>query len=892
MTGGDDVTGVFRVRRPSLTSAAERTLFDVTDDAVFVLDRAGDVADANRAARNSDYLRPGVDEIVGRPLTTLLRPELRDRVGDAAGQTRCSLQVDGGRRWCRIQWTPITRTGVDDGTLVVLRDETDRRALDRSDERSSRVDGSSLRELYQITSDPASSFETTVDRMLELGQTHLGLDVGLLAAIDGTAYTVGYAVSPDGAIEPGDVFDLGETFCERVVETEDPVGFTSAAAGGVTRHPAYRELGIESYLGAPVVVDGDVYGTLNFSSARPRERPFTPDEETFVRLMAQWIGTELSRRRSGERAVASRDSLRQIIDTLPQLVFAKDDTGEFLLANETVADAYGTTVEELEGSTDDDFADSAAEAERFRADDRAVIESGEPKHVPEEVLTTADGERRVLETRKIPYEPVEADRPAVLGVATDITERQARESELRMQSAAMKASMDGISILDADEEYIYMNRAHAEVFGYEPGELIGSTWRRLYGDEEIERIEREAFPELAETGEWRGETVGRTRDGEPAYQEISLSLVGDGKLICTNRDIAERKRRERELERQRTRLRVLFDESPDGVVVHDAEGSVIEVNATQAESLRYGREELASMNVAAFEDEVSRAELTELWEGMADGEIMKYDGRHRRRNGSTFPVEVWVSKVEVLGEERFISLSRDATERRERERELEQFASVASHDLREPLRMVSSYLQLLDRRYGDELDDDAGEFIDYAVDGAERMREMIQGLLEYSRVGTRGQELRPTALGAVYEEARQNLRVAIDESEAELTVGDLPTVHGDPRQLVQLLQNLLTNAIKYAGDDPPRIDVSAEHSGGQWLITVSDDGIGIDPDQTEQVFELFERLHGQEAYAGTGIGLTVAQKIVTRHGGDIWVESEPGGGSTFSFTLPEVTGDG
>jgi len=255
--------------------------------------------------------------------------------------------------------------------------------------------------------------------------------------------------------------------------------------------------------------------------------------------------------------------------------------------------------------------------------------------------------------------------------------------------------------------------------------------------------------------------------------------------------------------------------------------------------------------------------------------------------------ELFASTVSsaMLRAEREQALRETRAELERSNEDLEQFAYVASHDLQEPLRTVSNYLQLLERRYGDELDTDAEEFIEFAVDGAERMHEMIQALLEYSRVDTRGNPLDPTDLGSVYEQACRNLNVAIEESDASITADDLPTVRGDESQLVQLLQNLLDNAIKYTGDRDPRVHVSAERADGRWVIAVEDNGIGMAPEETERVFEIFERLHGRESYSGTGIGLAMCRKIVDRHGGDIWVDSEQGEGATFSFTLPAVNDD-
>jgi signal transduction histidine kinase len=222
--------------------------------------------------------------------------------------------------------------------------------------------------------------------------------------------------------------------------------------------------------------------------------------------------------------------------------------------------------------------------------------------------------------------------------------------------------------------------------------------------------------------------------------------------------------------------------------------------------------------------------------------------------------------------------------------ELQQFAYVASHDLQEPLRTISSYVQLLSRRYKNQLDNDAQEFIGFAVEGAKRMQNLINDLLSLSRVGTRGRELEPTDCTVALKESLANLQAALNDSGAEVTYDPLPLVMADKPQLTQLFQNLVGNAIKFHSGNAPKIHISCEPNGKDCTIAVRDNGIGIDPRHADRIFQVFQRLHDREKYPGTGIGLAICKKIVERHGGRIWVESQPGEGATFLFNLSKAEG--
>jgi signal transduction histidine kinase len=243
------------------------------------------------------------------------------------------------------------------------------------------------------------------------------------------------------------------------------------------------------------------------------------------------------------------------------------------------------------------------------------------------------------------------------------------------------------------------------------------------------------------------------------------------------------------------------------------------------------------------------------------------------------------AELEKRVEERTRQLAERAKDLETSNQELQQFAYVASHDLQEPLRTISSFTQLLAKRYQDKLDDNAREFIHFAVDGCKRMQTLINDLLAFSRVGTQGKPLDPVDCDAVLNRVLRTLKIAIEESRVAITRDPLPKVLADEIQLSQLLQNLIGNAIKFRGKDTPRVHISATQEGALWKISVQDNGIGIAPEHNERIFVIFQRLHTKMQYPGTGIGLAICKKIAERHGGRIWVEPTPGGGSTFVFTI-------
>jgi PAS domain S-box-containing protein len=395
-------------------------------------------------------------------------------------------------------------------------------------------------------------------------------------------------------------------------------------------------------------------------------------------------------------------------------------------------------------------------------------------------------------------------------------------------------------------------------------------------------------------------TVERDADGKPLYE------------IAVYDDITVQRDTEARLKESEARFRQTFELAASGIC-HVVDGRFVRVNRSLCEILGYRERELLGRHVKEVshpEDrDVTDADLARIRAGELDQ--ARFEKRYLRRDGSVVWCDLAIAQVrDVFGMPLYeIAVFDDITERKKSEAalqaaheelkrsnaELEQFAYVASHDLQEPLRMVASYTQLLGRRYEARLDQDAREFMSYIVDGATRMKQLIEDLLAYSRVGTKGQEFKPVALEAPLRRALFNLRAGIEEAGAAVTYDPLPTVLGDEVQLGQLLQNLVGNALKFRSGSVPRIHLGVTNSPQEWTIEVRDNGIGIEPQYFERIFMVFQRLHNKGEYPGTGIGLAICKKVVERHGGRIWVESRPAQGpnqgSSFHFTLLKRGGD-
>lgn len=358
-----------------------------------------------------------------------------------------------------------------------------------------------------------------------------------------------------------------------------------------------------------------------------------------------------------------------------------------------------------------------------------------------------------------------------------------------------------------------------------------------------------------------------------------------------------------------SRLRLIIDTAPSGMLMVNQSGVIVLVNSQIERLFQYDRKELLGQTIEMLVPLHSRERHPEHRASFFANPQARAMGSGRdlfglRKDGMQVPVEIGLNPIMTEGERFVLASVVDITERKRSEtllqekvlelqrsnEDLQQFAYVCSHDLQEPLRVISNYTQLLARRYkGKVLDQSADEFIEFVVDATKRMQELINDLLLYSRVQTKGQEFHETNCSTVVELAVANLKMAITETCAEVNCEPLPTVKGDSSQLLQLFQNLISNAIKFRSKATPVINIRAEESPNHWTISVADNGQGFDMKYASRIFIIFQRLHTKEMYPGSGIGLSVCKKIIERHGGRIWVESEPGIGTTFHFTLPKLT---
>ncbi|MGE5430936.1 MAG: sensor histidine kinase [Syntrophomonadaceae bacterium] len=463
-----------------------------------------------------------------------------------------------------------------------------------------------------------------------------------------------------------------------------------------------------------------------------------------------------------------------------------------------------------------------------------------------------------------------------------------------------------IAIYDTERRFVFVNDYGLEISGLSLNDYIGRRDEDIFPPS-ITRCYLKVLQDVIDTLKPRTkECTIKFRTRRTLILTFIPMLDENGKLyrIMSNSfDITERKKAETELAESEMMFRKVWENSFDGMRLINNKGIMVKVNDAFCSMVGMNREELEGKLFTKIykssHEELLKKAVHRIQTGTT---VPRYVEKFDLWNGKSIWFEVSNNMLKIShSSPMLLSIFRDISQRKlvedrlnrtiknleESNRELEQFAYVASHDLQEPLRMVSNYTQLLSKRYQSKLDETGREFINFAVNGAMRMQSLIKDLLAYSRVTTKARPFEPTDCNEILTEVLWDLKLAIEESKAIINYEHLPRIMADPTQFRQLLQNLLSNSLKFRTEKMPEISISSESRESEWLFKITDNGIGIDPQYFERIFMLFQRLHDSGTYPGTGIGLAICKKIVERHGGQMYVESEPGRGTTFYFTIPK-----
>ncbi|MGZ7134462.1 MAG: PAS domain S-box protein [Methanobacterium sp.] len=604
-----------------------------------------------------------------------------------------------------------------------------------------------------------------------------------------------------------------------------------------------------------------------------------------------------------ELEMASKYNRSLIEASLDPLVTIGPD-GKITDVNNSTEMVTGFSKDELIGT---DFSDYFTEPEKARKGYQQVFQEGRVFDYPLEVQHISGRITPVLYNASV-YKDGFGNVIGVFAAARDITELKKAEYELKLAGtynrSLIEASVDPLVTIGPDGKITDVNNSTEIVTGYLRKELIGTDFSDYFTEPEKAR---EGYKQVFHEGivlDYPLEIKHKNGHITPVLYNASVYRDESGRVIgvfAAARDITELKKAEERLEIASKYNRSLIEASLDPLVTIGPDGKITDVNGATEQVTGYSRDDLIGTDFSDYftEPEEARDGYQEVFR---EGWVFDYPLEIKHKEGRVTPVLYNASvyrdeSSEVIG---VFAAARDITERKKAENmlklkleelarsnaELEQFAYVSSHDLQEPLRMIGSYLQLLQRKYEGELDDKADKYINFAVDGANRMQNLINDLLAFSRVTTQAREFELTDCEFILNQVLSNLEISIKENKAIIFHDHLPEVMSDSTQLAQVFQNLINNAIKFRSEKAPKIYISAKQNDNQWLFGVKDNGIGIDSKHLERIFEVFKRLHKRREYPGTGIGLSICKKIIERHGGHIWVESELGKGSTFYFTIP------
>ncbi len=631
---------------------------------------------------------------------------------------------------------------------------------------------------------------------------------------------------------------------------------------------------------------------------------------------------DITERKEAELALKESEArFRVLVQRAPEAILVHDvDLDRFVDSNFNAERLFGCSAETLLRSGPGVFytpdqPDGRPISESIKDHVRKALEGQEV--VFERRILNAEEKELVCEVRVVRLPS--SNRKLLRASYIDITDRKRAEESLRDSEERYRglfdSSVDGIAYTDLSGTIIRANSSYADMLGYSRAEVVGKNYAD-FTPPRWQEYDRRAFTEeLIPKGHCREyEKEYIRRDGAVFPVTVRAWLIRDRQgrpsgMWRIIRDITEQKKAEQDLKAREELMRFIVKHDPNAIAIFDRDMNYLAVSDRFLKDYNVKESDVLGKNHYVIFPEmpqrwkdIHQRCLAGAVEESENDQFVRPDGSITYNRWTCMPwicgggeIGGIVMYTEVMTERKLAEQAlKEAKERAERfagelarsNRDLEEFARVVSHDLQEPLRMVTGFLQLLQTRYGDRLEDKGKEFIAYAVDGAARMKGLISALLDYSRVGGHKMALAPAPLDGALDEALVNLKSRIMKSGAVITRDPLPVATMDADQISRVFQNLIGNAIKFTREPTPRVHVGAEQRGAEWVVSVRDNGIGIDPKYSDRIFDVFQTLHPKEEFEGTGIGLAICKKIVQRHGGRIWVESEPGKGAAFFFSLP------
>jgi PAS domain S-box-containing protein len=604
----------------------------------------------------------------------------------------------------------------------------------------------------------------------------------------------------------------------------------------------------------------------------------------------------------------SNEIYKAIFDAGPDAMLIVDDSGKIIIVNHRTEQLFGYEGNEMIGKEIELLIPERFKREHVK--DRA--------HYAQQPTSMQLGKNRKISGRKkdgsefiaeITVSPVNINGKSFIASSVrDVTERKEKDEKLLNEEKQFRSTLDNllelVAILDYDMRYIYVNKAGAEQIKINREELIGYKVSEIFPGFEHTEI-YQVYKECIENRTGRHlEIEFDFANGSKGWFEISVQPVPEGILVFSI-DRTQKWKAQLKLEEQKTFFESILNNLPADIVVFDRNHRYVFLNprAVKSDEIRewlVGRDDFDYIALRGLDISIAEKRRERFNSVAADREPVQWVDEYTSPEGTSYVLRKLHPVFDDNGELLFvigygIDISESKTgeeklrqlysELKHANKELEQFSYMVSHDLQEPLRMVTGFLQLLKLETEDLLSKDAKEYISFATDGAERMKEMIKALLQYSRVGTTNEDFTVVDLDEVVKYVKHVLNEKIEEKHASITTTGLGKVYGIETLLNQLFMNLVSNSLKYNNSSMPQIEIECREEKDHFLFYVKDNGIGIDPKFFDKIFGIFHRLHARNEYAGTGLGLAICKKITEKHGGRIWVESNTGKGATFYFTL-------